>query len=76
MKSEKIMQQLEQLTQQALDAIEQATNVNELESIRVNYFGKKGHFTGLMQGLRDLTPEEGQQRGKKLIQRSRPHKVH
>lgn len=36
------MQQLEQLTQQALDAIEQATNVNELESIRVNYFGKKG----------------------------------
>lgn len=60
------MQQLEQLTQQALDAIEQATNVNELESIRVNYFGKKGHFTGLMQGLRDLTPEERPAAGQKI----------
>lgn len=29
-----------------------------LENFRVEYFGKKGHFTSLMQGLRDVSAEE------------------
>ena len=52
------MQQLQQITAQALQAIEQTQDVAELEAVRVEYFGKKGHFTALMQGLRDVAPEQ------------------
>lgn len=52
------MQQLQQITAQALQAVEQADDVATLEAVRVEYFGKKGHFTGLMQGLRDVPAEE------------------
>ncbi|MGV6989270.1 phenylalanine--tRNA ligase subunit alpha [Testudinibacter sp. P80/BLE/0925] len=52
------MQQLQQITTQALQAIAQANDVATLETVRVEYFGKKGHFTGLMQGLRDVPAEE------------------
>lgn len=52
------MQQLQQITAQALQAVEQADDVATLEAVRVEFFGKKGHFTGLMQGLRDVPAEE------------------
>ncbi|MGR6981453.1 phenylalanine--tRNA ligase subunit alpha [Testudinibacter sp. P27/CKL/0425] len=52
------MQQLQQITTQALQAIEQAQDVAALEAVRVEYFGKKGHFTGLMQGLRDVPADQ------------------
>ncbi|KGQ71274.1 phenylalanine--tRNA ligase subunit alpha [Chelonobacter oris] len=52
------MQQLQQITTQALQAIEQAQDIAALEAVRVEYFGKKGHFTALMQGLRDVPPEQ------------------
>ncbi|SMB86577.1 phenylalanyl-tRNA synthetase, alpha subunit [Pasteurella testudinis DSM 23072] len=52
------MQQLQNITAQALQAVEQANDIATLETVRVEYFGKKGHFTGLMQGLRDVPPEE------------------
>ncbi|KAE9527131.1 MULTISPECIES: phenylalanine--tRNA ligase subunit alpha [Testudinibacter] len=52
------MQQLQNITAQALQAVEQANDITTLEAVRVEYFGKKGHFTALMQGLRDVSPEE------------------
>ncbi|TNH03905.1 phenylalanine--tRNA ligase subunit alpha [Testudinibacter sp. TR-2022] len=52
------MQQLQNITVQALQAVEQASDITTLEAVRVEYFGKKGHFTALMQGLRDVSPEE------------------
>ncbi|MDH2998632.1 phenylalanine--tRNA ligase subunit alpha [Pasteurellaceae bacterium LFhippo2] len=60
------MQNLENLVAQALDAVAQANDVASLEALRVEYFGKKGHFTGLMQGLRDVSPEERPAAGAKI----------
>lgn len=51
------MQQLQHITIQAVKAIEQAVDMTALEAVRVAYFGKKGHFTALMQGLKDLPAE-------------------
>ena len=60
------MQNLENLVAQAVDAVAQASDVASLEALRVEYFGKKGHFTALMQGLRDVSPEERPAAGAKI----------
>ncbi|PJG86454.1 phenylalanine--tRNA ligase subunit alpha [Conservatibacter flavescens] len=54
------MQHLKEIIEKAQSAIEsiQDKNLAALEDIRVEYFGKKGHFTALMQGLRDIAAEE------------------
>lgn len=54
------MQNLKEIVDKAKAAIEAIgdKNLAALEEIRVEYFGKKGHFTALMQGLRDVVPEE------------------
>lgn len=60
------MQNLEQITAQALQAIADAKEGKTLEAIRVEYFGKKGPFTLLMQGLRDVDPAERPALGAKI----------
>ncbi|QIW15982.1 phenylalanine--tRNA ligase subunit alpha [Pasteurellaceae bacterium RH1A] len=60
------MQNLENLVATALQAVENARDVATLEALRVEYFGKKGHFTALMQGLRDVSPEERPAVGAKI----------
>ena len=40
--------------------------LDALEAFRVEYFGKKGHFTQLMQGLRDVAAEERPAIGAKI----------
>ncbi|OOH91294.1 phenylalanine--tRNA ligase subunit alpha [Pasteurellaceae bacterium 15-036681] len=60
------MQNLDNLVAQALAAVAQANDVASLEALRVEYFGKKGHFTALMQGLRDVSPEERPAAGAKI----------
>lgn len=52
------MQNLESLGESALNAIENCQSVSEIEQIRVDYFGKKGSFSAIMQSLKNLTPEE------------------
>ncbi|OBW96494.1 phenylalanine--tRNA ligase subunit alpha [Gallibacterium anatis] len=60
------MQNLEQITEQALAAIAAAQDGKALEAIRVEYFGKKGPYTLLMQGLRALSAEERPAMGAKI----------
>ena len=60
------MQNLEQITAEALAAIEAAQDGKALEAIRVEYFGKKGPYTLLMQGLRDVSAEERPALGAKI----------
>ncbi|MDG2916605.1 phenylalanine--tRNA ligase subunit alpha [Bisgaard Taxon 10/6] len=62
------MQNLKQITEQARAALDelQDRGVDALENFRVEYFGKKGHFTQLMQGLRDVLPEERPAMGAKI----------
>ncbi len=51
-------EQLEQLRNGALQAIETATTVEKLQEIRITLLGRKGELTGLMKGLGSLTAEE------------------
>lgn len=52
------MSELTNIVADAKAAIEAATEVTQLEEIRVQFFGKKGHFTLQMQSLRDLPNDE------------------
>ncbi|RIY34282.1 phenylalanine--tRNA ligase subunit alpha [Psittacicella gerlachiana] len=58
--------QLEQLVQEALAQVAQANSVPALEEVRLNYFGKKGHFSLLMQQLRDVPNEQKAAVGAKI----------
>ena len=60
------MQNLESLVAQAVEAVNVASDVAALEALKVEYFGKKGHFTALMQGLRDVPAEERPAVGQKI----------
>ncbi|KMK51503.1 phenylalanyl-tRNA synthetase [[Actinobacillus] muris] len=60
------MQNLESIVAQAIKAVEAASDVAALEAIRVEYFGKKGQFTLLMQGLRDVPADERPAVGAKI----------
>lgn len=52
------MENLDALVSQALDAIEQAADVNALEQIRVQYLGKKGELTQVMKTLGNIPAED------------------
>ena len=48
------MENLDSLTSEALQAIEQAPDVPGLEQLRVQYLGKKGSLTGQLKSLGKL----------------------
>lgn len=51
-------EQLEAIRQRALSGIQAATDLKNLETIRVEMLGKKGELTALLKGMRDLSEEE------------------
>ncbi|MBQ9392584.1 MAG: phenylalanine--tRNA ligase subunit alpha [Oscillospiraceae bacterium] len=51
-------QQLEQIRAAALRAVEQAGAMEELESVRVRFLGKKGELTAVLKQMGGLSPEE------------------
>ncbi len=52
------MENLDALVAQALEAVRGSEDINALEQIRVQYLGKKGEITLLMQTLGRLSAEE------------------
>lgn len=52
------MQDLQQIRQEALAAIEQALSVTELKEVHNQFLSKKGKVSSLMSLMRDLSPEE------------------
>jgi phenylalanyl-tRNA synthetase alpha chain len=50
--------QLKQLQQEAIAAIAATPTLEELESIRVSYLGKKGQLSQILRGMGKLSPEE------------------
>ncbi|WP_372871864.1 phenylalanine--tRNA ligase subunit alpha [Shewanella sp.] len=52
------MQQLTEIVEQALAAIEQAPDLKVLDDIRVDYLGKKGRITDMMKLMGTLSAEE------------------
>ncbi|MGL5006644.1 MAG: phenylalanine--tRNA ligase subunit alpha [Plesiomonas sp.] len=53
-----MQQQLAELVAQAQAAIEQANDIAALDTVRVEFLGKKGHMTLQMQSLRNVPAEE------------------
>lgn len=60
------MENLEQLVQQAIDAVKEATSSSTLDQVRVDYLGKKGELTSLLKGLGKLDPSERPAAGAKI----------
>lgn len=65
-------QQLKQLEQEALAKVEAASNLKELNEVRVAYLGKKGPITDLLKGMGKLSPEERPKMGA-LVNKVREH---
>ena len=51
-------QQLEQIRQQAISALNEADSPAALEELRVKFLGKKGELTAVLKQMGKLTPEE------------------
>lgn len=51
-------ERLQQLQQEALKKIEQASDLKALNEVRVAYLGKKGPITEVLRGMGSLSPEE------------------
>ncbi|RVU32228.1 MULTISPECIES: phenylalanine--tRNA ligase subunit alpha [Neptunomonas] len=60
------MENMVSLLEEAAKAVAAATTVQELDQVRVDYLGKKGHLTALLKGLGALSPEERPQAGAKI----------
>ncbi|MBE9170074.1 phenylalanine--tRNA ligase subunit alpha [Pleurocapsales cyanobacterium LEGE 06147] len=50
--------QLQQLQREAVEAIAATSTLEELESIRVSYLGKKGQLSQILRGMGKLSPQE------------------
>lgn len=51
-------QQIKDLRGRASEAVNSASNLRELDDVRVKFLGKKGELTGLLRGMSQLTSEE------------------
>ncbi|MEM1404538.1 MAG: phenylalanine--tRNA ligase subunit alpha [Pseudomonadota bacterium] len=60
------MDNLEELAGQARGAIDAAQDVQALETVRVDFLGKKGQLTGLLKGLSALSAEDRPAAGAKI----------
>ncbi|WP_185231096.1 phenylalanine--tRNA ligase subunit alpha [Teredinibacter franksiae] len=52
------MENLQELTTEAINLVTDAQDLAALDAVRVNYLGKKGQLTGLLKGLGKLSKEE------------------
>ena len=53
-----VKEQLEEIRQKAIASIEEANDADSLNDIRVKVFGKKGEFTQVQKGMKDVAPED------------------
>ncbi|AWF82013.1 phenylalanine--tRNA ligase subunit alpha [Microbulbifer sp. A4B17] len=60
------MQDLQSLTEQAMELVEKADGLAALDQVRVDYLGKKGQLTALLKGLGKLSAEERPAAGAKI----------
>ena len=51
-------QQIKDLRERAQTEIQSASNLKELDDVRVKFLGKKGELTGLLRGMSQLSAEE------------------
>ena len=51
-------EQIKKIAENAIKKIEEAKDSNVLNDLRVKYLGKKGEFTAVLKGLKELTAEQ------------------
>ena len=51
-------EQIESIKEKAMQKIAEATNMQELNEVRVEFLGKKGELTAVLRGMGGLSPEE------------------
>ena len=51
-------EQISQIKNTVEELLKTATNIEQLEDIRIKYLGKKGELTGILKGMGKLTAEE------------------
>ncbi len=56
--------QLKQLRDEGLGAVQEATELKQLNEIRVHFLGKKGPITAVLRGMEEIDPAERPQVGK------------
>ena len=60
------MSDIEDLRRTALDAIEAARDLEQLDEVRVRYVGRRSELVAAQRGLKDLPADERRQRGQQL----------
>lgn len=55
---------IDELKEKALNRIKEAASLKELDDIKVNYFGRKGEITAIMQTFKDMAAEDRKELGK------------
>ena len=55
---------IEELKKKAIESINEAKSLKDLDDIRTNYFGKKGEITSIMQTFKDMAAEDRKELGK------------
>lgn len=60
------MQDLNELKAKALEEVSKASDLAELDQLRVAFLGKKGEITGLLKNLGSLSPEERPKAGAQI----------
>jgi len=58
-----VKQLLEKIKQEAINSLQNAEKIEDLESFRVKYLGKKGEVTSVLKGLGSIAPEERKEVG-------------
>ncbi|MQN00928.1 MAG: phenylalanine--tRNA ligase subunit alpha [Lachnospiraceae bacterium] len=53
-----VKEKLEEIRQKAMASIEEAKDQESLNDVRVKVFGKKGEFTKVQKGMKDVAPED------------------
>jgi len=51
-------EELQAIQEEGLEALRQVSNLKELESLRIDFFGRKGKLTDVMKGMGNLSQEE------------------
>ena len=60
------MEKIQEVQQDGLKAIEECSNLEQLNQVRIDYLGKKGHVQSLMALMKDLSKEEKPVFGQKV----------
>ena len=58
------MVNIEELKNKAIERIKNAKSIKDLEDIKINYFGKKGEITAIMQTFKNMSADERREIGK------------